>query len=89
MAGLVLSCPGVAAMHGGIGGEAATYLPGRRVVGVRIQPDRVEVHVVAVWPVPATEVAAQIWAKTSQAVEGRRVDVIIGDVQLPDAGAAP
>ena len=87
----VLACTGVVAMHGGFSGEAATYLPGRRVVGVRILPDRVEVHVVSRWPIPAGEVAAQIWAATAQAVQGRPVDVVISDVLIPAllAGAGP
>ena len=86
---LVLSCPGVVAMHGGFAGEAATYLPGRRIVGVRVLDDAVEVHVVSRWPIPARELAAQIWAMTSPAVGRRRVDVVIGDVLLPDASAHP
>lgn len=86
---LVVACPGVVAMHGGTFGEAATYLPGQRVVGVRILPDRIEVHVVSRWPTPAVEVAAQVWAATAQAVAGSRVDVVVGDVLLPDVGDVP
>lgn len=86
---LVLSCPGVVAMHGGLAGEAATYLPGSRVIGVRILRDRVEVHVIARWPVPVREIAEQVWTATSPAVGGRRVDVVIGDVELPATGTAP
>jgi len=84
LAGLVLSCPAVVAMHAGVVGEAATYLPGGRVSGLRVSPARVEVHVVVRWPVPADEVAAQVWAVTGQVVGGRRVDVVIGDVLLPE-----
>jgi len=84
LASLVLSCPAVVAMHGGVVGEAATYLPGARVMGLRVLPARVEVHVVVRWPVPADEVAAQVWAVTGQLVGGRRVDVVIGDVLLPE-----
>ena len=83
---LVLSCPAVAAMHGGFTGEAATYLPGRRVIGVRLLDDVAEVHVVARYPVPAAEVARQVWAMTAPAVGGRRVDVVIADVLLPEPG---
>jgi len=83
LARLVLTCPAVVAMHGGVAGEAATYLPGARVIGVRVLPARVEVHVVVRWPVLADEVAAQILAVTAQVVGGRRVDVVIGDVLLP------
>jgi len=84
LARLVLSCPAVVAMHAGVMGEAATYLPGARVIGLRVSPARVEVHVVVCWPVPADEVAAQVWAVTAQVVGGRRVDVVIGEVLLPE-----
>jgi len=84
LASLVLSCPAVVAMHAGVVGEAATYLPGARVTGLRVSPARVEVHVVVRWPVPADEVAAQVWAVTGQVVGGRRVDVVIGEVLLPE-----
>ncbi len=84
LASLVLSCPAVVAMHAGVVGEAATYLPGARVTGLRVSPARVEVHVVVRWPVPADEVAAQVLAVTGPVVGGRRVDVVIGDVLLPE-----
>ena len=85
---LVLSCPGVVAMHGGLAGEVASYLPGRRVVGVRILEDAVEVHVVSRWPITANHLAAQVWAVTVPAVGRRRVDVVIEDVHLPDGAGS-
>ena len=42
-----LSCSQVARLSGGLAGEVATYLPGRRVAGIRIGDDEVEVHIVA------------------------------------------
>jgi len=84
LAGLVLSCPAVVTMHAGVVGEAATYLLGARVIGLRVLPARVEVRVVVRWPVPADEVAAQVWAVTAQLVGGRWVDVVIGEVLLPE-----
>lgn len=42
----VLAVPGVVDLHGGAFGEVATYLPGRRVHGVRLRPDHAEVRVV-------------------------------------------
>lgn len=56
VATLVRSVPGVAGLHGGVFGEVATYLPGRRVSGIRITPERAEVHLTLVWgePVRAT-----------------------------------
>jgi len=85
----VLSCLSVAAMHGGLAGEAASYLPGERVTGVRVLPGSVEVHVVARWSVPAAELAEQIRGATIRAARGRPVDVVIGDLVLPEAHPAP
>ena len=36
VAAAVLSVPGVHDLHGGVLGEVATYLPGRRVNGIRL-----------------------------------------------------
>ncbi|MFD4183444.1 hypothetical protein ACFWPB_20405, partial [Rhodococcus sp. NPDC058514] len=36
IADAVLAVPGVAGLHGGMFGEVATYLPGRRVLGVAL-----------------------------------------------------
>ncbi len=41
----VLAVPGVVDLHGGAFGEVATYLPGRRVHGIRLRPDHAEVRV--------------------------------------------
>jgi len=46
IAAAVAAVPGVARLHGGEFGEIATYLPGRRVAGIRLTADRCEVHVV-------------------------------------------
>jgi hypothetical protein len=37
----VLDCPQVAGLHGGRDGQVVTYLPGRRVTGIRITVDEV------------------------------------------------
>ena len=39
IAAAVLACPSVAGLGGGPAGAVATYLPGRRVTGVRVRPD--------------------------------------------------
>jgi len=49
---VVLKVPGVSALHGGLFGEVATYLPGRRVSGIRVRDDVSEVHVVITWGTP-------------------------------------
>ncbi|WP_198664317.1 hypothetical protein [Jiangella endophytica] len=76
--------PGVAGLYGGLFGEIATHLAGRRVPGVRID-DRgnAEVHVVLRWdrPVPATAYAVR--RAVSPLVHGG-VHVVVEDVAGPE-----
>jgi len=60
VATVVSACPAVLGLSGGRFGEVATYLPGRRVSGVRITPEQVEVHVIGRLGVPISEIADQI-----------------------------
>ena len=50
----VRTVPGVHDLYGGLLGEVATYLPGRRVVGVRLTDEACAVHIVTTgrqpWP---------------------------------------
>ena len=48
--GVVLATPGVAGMGHGRLAEAATYWVGRKIMGVVVRPDELEVHVVARYP---------------------------------------
>ena len=61
VAAAVLGVPGVVRLHGGRFGELGTYLPGRRVTGVRIDDEGTEVHVVVsdLEPVPQTAARVQ------------------------------
>lgn len=83
VAGAVRACPGVDDLHGGQTGGPATYLPGRRVDGVRVEPHALEVQVRARWGVPAIDVAAQIRHALRPFAAGRRVDVVIADLTDP------
>lgn len=77
-----LAVPGVTGLHGGQFGEVATYLPGRRVVGIRASATSVAVHVVvtaAALPAVLTTVRAAITA----AADGRTVDVVIAELHQP------
>ncbi len=80
----VLNCAGVAALSGGTFGEVATYLPGRRVRGVRVTDETVEIHVVAFWKSPLPPVAAQIRVAAAPFAGGRTIDVYIDDLLLPE-----
>ena len=68
VAGIVLAVPGVAGLHGGAFGEIATYLPGRRVEGIRIGPDLCMVHIVARYPCDLRAVADAVHARVATMV---------------------
>lgn len=84
IAALVLAVPGVTELHSGRFGEVATYLPGRRVAGVKLAEDRVEVHVVLVFGTPIRSVAQQIHAAVFAVVQVP-VQVFIEDLAAPAA----
>ena len=82
VAAAVLAVQGVHSLHGGVLGEVGTYLPGRRVAGVRLLPDATEVHVAVVAGTPIPAVARDV----HQAVAGARpgaVRIVIEDVVAP------
>ncbi|WP_380168885.1 hypothetical protein [Jannaschia sp. R86511] len=80
MASSVLRVRGVADLHAGAYGEAATHLPGRKVTGVRLREGQpTEVHIVlrfgaAVLP------TAQAVRETVTRVTGGPVEVWVQDV---------
>ncbi|GAA1906556.1 hypothetical protein GCM10009737_04170 [Nocardioides lentus] len=82
LAGELLSLPGVAALHGGLFGEVATYLPGRRVTGIRLDPERTDVHVSIEYGAAVHDVVEAVRSATARRVGGR-VDVYVEDVAPP------
>lgn len=76
------SVPGVRDLHGGAMGEVATYLPGRRVAGVRVQDHRCSVHVVIDWEAGIAETAERVRAAVRPLVDGP-VDVTVEDIADP------
>jgi uncharacterized alkaline shock family protein YloU len=85
VAALVLAVPGVVRLHSGLFGEATTYLPGRRVAGVAVTAESVDVHVVLDHAVPIRMTAQRIHAVVASAVDVP-VHVHVDDV---DSAAAP
>ncbi|MDQ2850140.1 hypothetical protein V3G39_01535 [Dermatophilaceae bacterium Sec6.4] len=81
----VLATPGVHDLHAGAVGQVATYLPGRRVNGIRARPDKhdadggYDIHIVLAWGAAALTTADAVRASV-QAVAPGRVDVTIEDV---------
>lgn len=85
VAATVAGCAVVAALDSGPFGAVATYLPGRKVVGVAVGHGRVTVQVRARWGVPAPDLAALITVALAPLTGHRPVDVVIADVDDPPA----
>lgn len=83
VASAALSVPTVARLGKGTGVEVATYLPGRRVTGVRVAEDDVEVHVVARWGASLPELGDQVRTAVAPHAGGRRVEVHVEDIEVP------
>jgi hypothetical protein len=84
----VTACPGVARVGSGALGALTTYLPGRRIPGIRINPDSVEVEVVAEWEAVAGDIGRCVRSAVTSLARGRRVDITIADIDLPGEHAA-
>ena len=84
IAALVLAVPDVVRLHAGRFGEVATYLPGRRVTGVKLGADLIEVHVVVAGRVPVRETAQLLHAAVATLV-ATPVHVYVQDVADPPA----
>jgi hypothetical protein len=82
-------CPSVARLATGLLPEVATYLPGRRIPGVRVADGRIEVHVVARWNVPVPELAAEVRRALRPLAGDMAVDVHVDDVEIPDGADSP
>ena len=81
------ACPDVAGLSDGVVGEVASYLPGRRVPGVRVGDDGVEVHIVARWGRPLPEVGEAVAAAVAPVAAGRPVRVFVDDLEVPAVAA--
>ncbi|MEP6814747.1 MAG: hypothetical protein ABI873_04255 [Marmoricola sp.] len=79
VAAAALSVPGVTDLHSGAFGEVGTYLPGRRVRGVRLADDVTEVHVVLRIGAAVLPTAEAVRAAVAPLVS-TRVDVFVEDV---------
>lgn len=85
VAAAVLAQPGVAGLHGGVFGAVATYLPGRRLTGVRIGDgdEPVELGVVLHLDRPIPDVVRALRRTVSAMCGGAAVDIVVADVALP------
>lgn len=85
----VRAVPGVVGLHAGTFGEAATYLPGRRITGVRMGDEEVGVHVVTEWDRDVRHVAAAVRSALSELLPSRPVTVTVEDVAQPGEVEGP
>jgi hypothetical protein len=79
-------CRSVARLSAGPVGVVATYLPGRRIEGVRLADGQIEVHVVAWWGARVPDLAAEVRAAVGPIAAGFPVDVHVDDVDVPEEG---
>ncbi len=83
VAAAVVAVPGVVRLEAGRFGEVSSFLPGERVLGVRVSPERAEVHVVIGASANAVEVADAVRVAVVAALgEAVPVDVHIDDIDL-------
>lgn len=83
VAAVVRATPGVADLHAGMFGEVGTYLPGRRVPGIRIDGDTVQIHFSALVGAPIRDVAAAVRRAVTAEYPALTVDVVVEDVIEP------
>jgi hypothetical protein len=83
IAAAVQDIPSVAALGGGGVTQVATFLPGKRVVGVRVGENTVEVHVTARYGVPLHDLAESVRAAAALHAGGLPVNVSIDDLEIP------
>ncbi|CAN5607235.1 hypothetical protein BH24ACT21_BH24ACT21_16980 [soil metagenome] len=81
-----LATKGVHSLGAGRFVEAATYGAGEEVSGVVVTPERVEVHVIADYPLdkPVPDLAQDIRESVLPEVEGREADVVVEDVEVAE-----
>lgn len=78
----VIAVPGVHDLHAGVMGEVATYLPGRRVNGVRLRRPGCDIHVVLDYGVAIAATSDLVRSAVRPFFSGR-VDVTVEDIAAP------
>lgn len=91
VAAAVTAHPAVARLDGGVFGAIATYLPGRRLVGVRLGrgDEAVEVAVVLHLGSPIPAVVRELRAEVSALCGGATVDITVADIAIPADEVGP
>lgn len=79
-AGIARAVPGVTGLHPGMFGEVGTYLPGRRVPGVRVTDNAIDLHLVVASDASVRHTAAAVRQAVSEAFPAAAVNVTIEDI---------
>jgi hypothetical protein len=87
VAAAVMRCPSVMGLSAGTSGEVKTHLPGRRINGVKVVEDGIDVHVVARWVRYLPDVAQDVRRLLAPLAAGRAINVFIDDVAVDDGAA--
>jgi hypothetical protein len=85
----IAGCPGVSSVGSGTVASLTTYLPGRRVAGIRVGPDTLEVEIVALWGTTAHELDTHIRQVLAPLVSDHRIDITVADIDLPANPVSP
>jgi hypothetical protein len=87
LASKLLDSPHIAELSGGAMGSIATYLPGRRIPGLRVvDNDKIEIHVVMAWGSSVDDVEAGVVRALEHAAQ--LASLHIEDVAAPRAAPA-
>src|SRR6476620_10265325 len=81
VAAAVRTVPGVSELGSSSPGAVATYLPGRRVLGIRVEPELLTLEVKAHWGVSADQLFSSIRRAVSPLADGRRIHIVITDIE--------
>jgi len=86
VADTALSTEGVHSLGTGAFAEVATYGPGEKVLGVVVTEDKVEVHIVALYPPRSSvpELADDLRSKLIPEAGDRSIEVVVEDIELED-----
>jgi hypothetical protein len=85
----IAGCPGVSSVGSGTVASLTTYLPGRRVSGIRVNPDSLEIEIVALWGASVGELNTRIRQALAPLVSHRRLDITVADIDLPASPVSP
>jgi hypothetical protein len=86
LAAAVEDCPAVDALVDGPPDWAATYLPRRRISGIRIEGDAVTTQVRLRYGSTVGQLARQVWRAATPLAGPRRVDIVVADISEPHTG---